>query len=715
VNVQDLRFLLKPTSVAVVGASQKPTRGTGVLKNLQKIGFAGDLFAVNANYKEVLGCPSFASVRDLPKAVDSIVLAVAAEAACDILEQAHERGIRSAVVLSAGFGEGGHGASRAQRLAALAAKGMAICGPNCFGILNLKDKVATYSGQIHPPLPRGPLALVSQSGGVANNIFSSLVTDRQVGFDYVVSCGNQLGVTVEDYIEYFVHDPDIKIIAVVIEAVQNPRKLREVAALANRQKKSIIALHLGRSAMGQIMAQTHTGALAGDSTILAAYLRHCGIVQAFDYDEFVEAIALFSGAPDTADIDDDLIVLSSSGGGAAIVADVMADDKAALPFAALSPATREALRATLPEFGSVTNPIDGTGAIFDNLELLPKLMKIILGNGGRSIIAASVSARPDNFNERQRHLARCYAAAASESGRLIVAYQPTPHGGLDREMLSTFRQAQVPFLLGAGVAMRTLKYIAQRAGHWRRAGDVPDKSAAVHELKGLDFLSARAALLEAGVPIVEASEARSEQEAIEHFRRFGTAVAVKADAFGLLHKSDVGCVRLNCGAENDVAAAFRHVTQQAKKAGFPDAKIIVQPMMDGICEVFAGITCDPLFGLAITFGIGGIFIEIMKDAVTEMAPLSRERALAMIDGIKAASLLKGARGAAPGDIDALAECLVNVSRFAADNAGQFRSLDLNPIIVRPVGRGVAAVDIAIEANASRDVETAPIHRRSAVL
>jgi acetyltransferase len=696
VNVQNLRCLLNPASVAVVGVSQRANRGTGVLKNLQKIGFKGDLFAINPNYSEVHGCASFASVRDLPKAVDSIVLAVAAEPACDILEQAFERGIRAAVVLSAGFGEGGHGEARAQRLRALAAKGMAICGPNCFGVLNLKDSVATYSGQFHPPLPTGPLALVSQSGGVANNIFSSLMTDRQVGFNYVVSCGNQLGTTIEDYIEYFVHDPDVKVIAVVIESIQSPRKLREVASAANRQRKSIVALHLGRSEIGRVMAQTHTGALAGDSTILAAFLRRCGIVQVSDYDEFVEAVALFSGAPDATDVGDDLIVLSSSGGGAAIVADVLADDKGALPLAPLSHATREEFRAILPEFGSVTNPIDGTGAIFDDLELLPKLMKAILGSGGSSIVAASVSARPDNFNVRQRHLAQVYAHTARQSGRLIVAYQPTPHGNLDKEMLATFRNAGVPFLLGTGIAMRSLKYIAQRATHWRAAKEsesvVDDKVT----LEGLDFLAARKALVEAGVPLVEATEARSEQEAVQCFRRFGSAVAIKAEAPGLLHKSDVGCVRLNCATEADVVAAFSHVTLHAAKARFPNAMAIVQPMVKGICEAYAGVTIDPTFGAAITFGMGGIFIEIMKDAVTEIAPLTRDQALAMIGSIKAAAMLKGARGAPPADVEALADCLVNLSRFAAANAGRFRSLDLNPIIVKASGQGVAAVDIAFE-------------------
>ena len=682
----------------MVGASQRATRGTGVLKNLQKIGFKGDLFAINPNYSEVLGCPSFASVRDLPKSVDSIVLAVAAEAACDILEQAFERGVRAAVVLSAGFGEGGHGVNRVQRLMALAAKGMAICGPNCFGVLNLKDSVATYSGQFHLPLPTGPLALVSQSGGVANNIFSSLMTDRQVGFNYVVSCGNQLGTTVEDYVEYFVDDLDVKVIAVVIESIQNPRKLREVALAANRARKSIVALHLGRSDVGQIMAQTHTGALAGDSTILAAYLRRCGIVQVSDYDEFVETIALFSGAPDVADVGDDLIVLSSSGGGAAIVADALAEDKGALPFARLSPETQQAFREILPEFGSVTNPIDATGAIFDDLELLPKLMKAILGNGGGSIVAASVSARPDNFNVRQRHLAQVYADTARESGRLIVAYQPTPHGNLDREMLATFRQAGVPFLLGAGIAMRALKYIGQRAGHWRSADGGQAVADTPPKLEGLDFLSARTALVEAGVPVVEAAEVRSEQDAVAHFRRFGCAGAIKAEAPGLLHKSDAGCVRLNLQSEGEVIAAYRHVTQQAVKAGFPNSVIVVQPMEQGVCEVYAGVTVDPAFGPAVTFGMGGIFIEIMKDTVTEIAPLTRDQALAMIGGIKAVAMLRGARGVAPADVGALADCLVNLSRFAVANAVRFRFLDLNPIIVKALGQGVVAVDIAFEPN-----------------
>lgn len=698
--MQDLRFLLSPRSIAVVGASQRPTRGTGILKNLLQIGFPGEIFAINPNYKDILGCPSFPSVADLPKPVDSIVVAVAADAACDVLEQAQKRGVRAAVVLSAGFGEGGHGETRVRRLTALAENGMAICGPNCFGVLNVQDKVATYSGRLNEPMQSGPLALISQSGGIANNVVCSLMTDRHVGFKYVISCGNQIGTTVEDYIEHVIADPDISVVAVIVEALKNPAKLREVAAKAAAARKTIILLQVGRSDTGQVMVQSHTGVLAGSSEVIAAFLRRCGILQVNDYDDFVETVALFANMPPDIQPGSDLIVLSTSGGGAAIAADALAEDPLSPRLAELTPETQEAIRSALPEFGSVTNPIDGTGAIFDDPQLLPKLMKAIVGNGGQSILAAYLSARPDNFNERMRQLARIYADTARQEKRFVVAFQPTPHGRLDPEMVDTLREAHVPLLLSTGGAMRTLKYLLLREAYWRRIESDPvarGLSPPQDRLTRFDFMSARAALLAAGVPLVETALARSADEAVAHFKRFRTSVAVKAEAPGLLHKSDIGCVRLGCASDVDVAEAFRVVTQNAKAAGFSDVSVLLQPMSSGIAEVFAGIKCDPKFGPTISVGIGGIFIEIMKDVVTEMAPLTKDMAHAMIGRIKASAILKGARGRPKGDIDALAECLVKLSHFAMQHADNFRALDVNPIIVREAGQGVVAVDLAFEA------------------
>jgi len=208
--------LLNPQAIAVVGASQRPGRGSAVIASLRDAGFKGGIVAVNPGYTDVLGYPCVPSVRDLPTAVDCIVLAVAADVALDVLEQAYAQGIRAAVVLAAGFGEGGQHAARSARLRDLAQRGMCICGPNCFGFINVKSGVAAFSGIMPKALRRGPVALVSQSGSLGNFVFGPLMRDRGLGFSYFVSCGNQLGATVEDYVEFFVGDDDVKLVAAVI-------------------------------------------------------------------------------------------------------------------------------------------------------------------------------------------------------------------------------------------------------------------------------------------------------------------------------------------------------------------------------------------------------------------------------------------------------------------------------------------------------------------
>jgi acyl-CoA synthetase (NDP forming) len=701
--MESMRSLLAPRAIAVVGASQRRGRGMGVVANLRDAGFAGEIFAVNPRYQDVLGYKCVGSVRDLPASVECLVVAVAADAACDVLEEAHAHGIRAAIVLAAGFGEGGHGQARAARLRSLADKGMCICGPNCFGLISVKAGMAAFSGPLAQPLRPGPVAIVSQSGGLGANVFAPLMTDREIGFSHFVSCGNQIGATIEDYVEYFIDDPDVTVIAAVIEQLKNPRKLLRVARLAQARRKSLVFFQAGRSAAGRIMVQSHTGALVGNSEILAAFLRRCGIVQVDRYDEFVETIALFAIAPRDQTIGAEFVVISGSGGGAAIAADALNDAGAAL--SPLHPVTRERIAAVLPEFGSITNPIDGTGAIYDDPTLLPKIVDAILADPGRPVLAASLSARPAG-SETMRRFAGTFADAARASGRTVVAYQYSPLGGpLNLEIVRTLHSAQVPLLLGTANAMGALKYLALRRDHWARA---QTEDAAEHPRSGTDvapriagnpgdwsFLTAREALVASGIPVIEAGVAHSEEDAVALLHRFGTSVAVKAEAPGLLHKSDLGCVRLSCASEREVREAYGAVVQNARKAGFASGVgVLIQPMTKGVAEAYAGIIDDPLFGPAICFGLGGVFVEILRDTTTDMAPLSQADALAMIRGIKAAAVLEGARGRERADIETLADLLVALGQFALANRGRFRALDLNPIIVG--SSGVVAVDIAIE-------------------
>jgi len=689
--------LLAPQSIAVVGASQRGGRGASVIANLRDCGFAGQILPINPRYEEVQGFKCYPSIASLPEGVDCILAAVGADATCDVLEEAQAKGISAAVTLAAGFGEGGFGEARALRLKALAARGMCICGPNCFGFINLKDSVAAFSGPIPKPLRRGSVAIVSQSGGLGATAFTPLMADRHLGFAYFVSCGNQLGATIEDFVDFFVDDPDIQVVAIVIEALKNPQKLAAAARKAQEQKKSLLLFQAGRSAAGQVMIRSHTGALAGNSEVLAAFLRRHGIVQVRGFDEFVEAIEIFATAPRDVEISNDVIVVSGSGGGAAISTDVL--EEAGLPLAQFEPQTKERLRAVQPDFGSVTNPLDGTGAMYDDPALMPKIFGALTSEHRRPVIAASVSVRAGG-NESMRRLASHIADAARSSGRTFVAFQYTPLGGpLDSELIGTLHGAKVPILLGTTNAMRALRYLPIRRDFWAR-GSVTARPT-VSARSSLDFAAAgfmalRQALLAHDVPVVDAALAASEGEAVALQRRFGAPVALKAEVPGLLHKSDLGCVRLNCGAA-DVAGAYRAVIGNARQAGFESAAtVLVQPMVDGIAEVYAGVIDDPMFGPAICFGLGGIFVEVFNDVQTEMAPLSRDEALAMIHAVRGAKLFTGARGREKGDIEALADLLVQLGRFALAHAGQFRAIDLNPVIVKPRGQGVVVVDIAVE-------------------
>lgn len=689
-----LRALLDPKSIAVVGASPRPGPGSRVIANLRDAGFKGGIFGVNPRYPDVLGYKCFASVADLPKEVDCLVIAVAAETACGVLEAGQARGIPAAVVLSAGFGEGNGRDARAERVRAVADKGMAICGPNCFGLINVRTGAAAFSGVAPKAMAPGNVALISQSGSLGNFAFGPLVRDRKLGFSYFISCGNQIGTTVEDYVAALVEDPAVTVIACVIEALKKPDKLACAARRAHVLKKSLVFFQVGTSATGQTMIRSHTGALAGNTEVLRAFLHRCGIVQADSYDQFVETVELLANAPFDLALGDDVILVSGSGGSAAVASDCL--DAAGVKLATLDAATSEKLRAILPEFASPSNPIDATGVVYDDPALLPALFEAIFAQSGRPIIAGTVNVAPV---DRLRRIAGVIANAARTSGRTIVAYQSSPLGPLDDEIVRTLHAANVPLLLGIQNAMGALKQLNQRRDFALRAASAPVDDARPRAPAGpmpQDFLLARQALLADAVPVVAVERASSALQAAMIARKLGQPVALKAEAPGLLHKSDLGCVELNCKTESEVIAGYQAVVANAKAAGFTPQGVLVQPMVSGVAECFAGIIDDPLYGPAIVFGLGGIFVEVMRETVTEMAPLTKDEAIRMIERVKGAKILAGARGRAPGDVAALADCLVNLSRFAAANAGRFRALDLNPIIVKPKGEGVVAVDIAIE-------------------
>lgn len=682
------------------------SRGSRVLQNLHTTGFEGRVYGINPNYQQVQGFPCYASVSDIPGQVDCVVVAIPAPGVVDVLENAYAAGVRGAVVLSSGFGEGGHSdAERVARIAALADRGMSICGPNCYGVLNVHTGAAAFSGRIADPLVKGGVGLVSQSGGFSNVVADPLMEDRNVGFSSVISCGNQLGLSVEDYLGYLADDPATKVLAAFVEGFRNPAKLADAARRAAVAGKPIIVLKSGRTEAGKAAARSHTGALSGSTEVLTALLRRLGIIQVSGIDELIETIALFAVTDIARPISREIVVVTGSGGEGSHAADAAAS--AGLGMATLSDTVSARILDALPEFGAASNPLDGTGTIFESDDLFPRLFDAVLSDERDDVVAVNLSARtPKESFAPMRQFAHAVAKAAGSGRRTIVTYGTSALGSDDRQLIDTVQSARIPYLAGTQYAMRA---IASLYEYQRNRGRVataepltPPKPAARADLPAgvLPFLTARDLLADFGVPVAETGLATSAEDAAALADRIGYPVAVKAEAANLVHKSDVGGVVLGCRDRDEVAAAYARVTERVRAAGYPDISgALVQAMPAGGVETIAGVTVDPVLGPAVVFGLGGIFVELIRDVVTEVAPLSLEEAKDMIGRVRGARILGGARGRQPSDVDSLARLLVGLGELAHQYAHRVVSIDVNPILVGP--SGAVAVDALVELNESR--------------
>lgn len=698
--------LMNPKSIAVVGASRRMARGTRVLVNLKQTNWAGTAYAINPRYDDVEGFACYPSVSAVPGQVECVVVAVPADRVPDVLDDAFAAGTRAAVILSSGFGEGGHAdAERVGRLRDLAARGMRICGPNCYGILNVRTGAAPFSGGVAPLLP-GPVGLVSQSGGFSNTISSPLMTDRAIGFSFLVSCGNQIGLGVERYLEYLVEDPGTEVVAAFAEGFHEPERLGRIAERARQLDKPIIVLKSGRSAAGKAAALSHTGSLAGNTEILTALLRRHGYVQVEGIDELCEAICLFTVLKSRRSFTREMVVITGSGGEASHVAD--AADAAGLSLASLADSTRARLEAVLPDFGSGVNPVDGTGAMFENPEVFPELLDAVLADPQGGVVAVNLDGRqPRPGYAPMRVFAKVVAKAAETSDKVIVTYGTSALGAIDHDLVTTLHAAGVPYLAGTQRAVRAIAALYEHRAHRERAARAAasapvapaSRPAPRMDLPGgvLPFMTARELLVSFGVPVVRTELAATSDAAVTAAGRIGYPVAVKVEAARLTHKSDAGCVALGCADAAAVRRAFDTVVANARRAGAGEIEgVLVQPMSHHAVETFAGVTRDPLLGPAVLFGLGGIFVEIMRDTVTEVPPLGLEQARDMVLAIRGRGILQGARGRAPADVEAIARALVGLGDFAMAYRDRLVSVDVNPLLVGPVGSGALAVDALVQ-------------------
>lgn len=692
-----LRPLLDPRSIAILGCS--PDNAGGVtLRSLLDNAYDGAIFPVHPRHREVFGVPAFAALADIPDPVDCVVIALRAELVPAALDDLHAVGVRAAVIYASGFGELGE---RGRRLedevrAKLAEYEIAACGPNCLGLISFGSGATMYYAGLEVAPRRGPLAFVSHSGSSCIAVTNA---DRGSGFTSVVSCGNELGVGVADYVRYLADDPGTQVIALHLETVRDPAALAEAARYARERGKPVVVMKTGRSEVGQRVAAAHSGALASPHALAEAFFRRSGIVLVKDVDELLETCELLVVMRGRELAAETVAVTAVSGGMAGLSADVGAE--CGVEFARLGEASLAELTHALSAHSTPGNPLDVTLALHDT-EAYRACLETLDRDPEVGLIAVCQGAEP-GLNEQQRALyapiARMVTEFAAGAATPTLCFSPYA-GGVEPTFAATLREAGVPLLRGTRASMEAIRNLVR----WQsRPGDAPDDDHAdVGPAPQLDSgtLSEREGKsLLAGYGILGPRErlAADPDAAALQAAEIGFPVVLKVDTPDIAHKTEAGIVRLGLGSAAEVRGAAVEIVDNARRYA-PRARIngiSVQEMVyDGV-EMMLGVTNDPVFGPAVLVGAGGIYAEILTDVATELAPVSAETAARMIESLRCYSILCGARGRGPYDVAALQRAVVGLSRLAWDLRDRLGELDVNPLVVLEEGRGVRALDALV--------------------
>jgi acetyltransferase len=695
-SFRDLTPLFRPRGIAVVGATPRGNRGLEVLRNLRRFGFEGATYAVNPKHDEIDGFPCVPTLGQLGAGTDLVVVAVAAERVVDVVDDAGMAGIPAAVVIASGFGDGGLGERRRDDLrSVLEMHGMVAVGPNCYGLLDVHQKVAAYSGSIVDPLEPGGVALILQSGALTHAVTDSAV-DRGLGLSAIVTTGNELSASLADYVAWFANDPCSTVLGIFLEGLRDPVAFAAAARRARTAGKPVVVLATGRSGRGRSAALAHTGAVAGSGSALSGLLRSVGAIQVHDLDEFRETLLLLSSVP--APRAPGAAVVSISGGGTGLMADLAEEMGLSLPE--LSDDVRVGVQGVLPDFGVAANPLDATGAAAEDPAILPALMGQLARNPsvGAVCFAFNVghgSLGQEGFYRQQGHLLAAFARTCETP---TVAFSMTS-GQVDQEIRRTLANANVPLLSGMRPSLTAI-------GSWLRwyqqdVNDAPPTPAARPLPGHREVVSGYDALAELetmGITIPPYEVVASPEEAAEAAVRVGFPCVLKIESPEILHKTEVGGVQTNLRSPEEVQRAAEAMWEKTRSAA-PHAEIngfLVQGMVSGpTLECLLGVVRDPQVGLVLSVAPGGVLVELLGEAASMPVPVGAAQAESMLEGSALSRLLAGYRGAPPLDRQALVDAIVAFSDLAAAYGSGLAAAEINPLLVRARGKGVAAVDCLI--------------------
>ncbi len=696
----DLTKLFNPQSIAIVGISPNKNRATLAYDNLIDLGYKGKIYFVNGKYSEVHGRKCYTTLADIPEQIDAVYISIPSEFVLPTLEDAVKKGAKGAVVISSGFGEGeGAGSEKTAALKQLASENrLAICGPNCLGLMSPAHQFSAYG--FFPPkgLKKGRVSGVFQSGGLMHAIAGELGL-RGVGLSKIVSSGNETVINSSHYIEYLANDPDTDVIMAFIEGIKDPERFMRAAKIAYQNKKPIILVKVGKSEKAAQAAVAHTGSMTGSDQVIATMFKQYGIIRANDVDELIETVVLLTNTELATG--NGVAMTTTSGGEAGMYADL--GEELGIHFANFNDFTEKKIKEILPEFGSLGNPLDTTGNAALDKNLYSACLNAIAEDENVHVIAVSQMEITESAlleNKATKVIVESIQECKDMYNKPILLFTPNA-GGADKIVGKMLEEKGIPLLVGANATLRAIRNLITYSNFLRKKAnqqEVVQVSSHKNLLnKNTGVLTEResqAILKEYGIRVSEKRLVQSAEQALEAARNIGFPVVMKVESAEIPHKSDAGGVKLNLQTMDDVEHAYEEI-MRAVTSKHPFANIngiVVEEMVKDGVEVIIGAKVDPMFGPVVMVGSGGVLVELLQDVSLRMAPITSRDAEEMMKETKLMKRLAGYRGKPAADLEALKDTLVKLSHFAYDHKDVLHEIEINPLLVLPQGKGVKAVD-----------------------
>ncbi|MDD5369019.1 MAG: acetate--CoA ligase family protein [Anaerolineaceae bacterium] len=698
VDETGLDSLLRPKTVAVVGASTTPGKiGYTVLENLLKGGYGGKIYPVNPTAAEILGVKVYPTIADIPDEIDAAVIVVPAKLVAAMTEECGKKGVKSLIIITSGFSESGRRDLEDELVEIARRYGVRILGPNIVGILSNTDKLnASFAPFL--PLP-GKATLISQSGALLIALDAATYS-RRVGFDKLISIGNMADVDMPDLISWLNDDPSTTCISLYIEGLKNGQKFIEAGKHAT---KPIVALKAGVSAHGAAAAASHTGSLAGAAKVYGAAFQQAGVIQAADLNNLFDRTLALSLQPP---MQGDSLMIITNGGGVGVLGTDSAE-RYGIPLHFAPEDVQAELKKHMPEFGSAKNPVDLTGMAgnewyYDSVKYSfahPWVDGLVVLYCETAItdpeeIARGIKQAIDDSGVKNKPVTVSFVGGEKSA----AAMRWLVEGGIP-----AFPAPDLA--VNAMAALREYSLIRAEVGEKFAPCEAIDPKIAreiiAHARKdgrnALTEVESKRVFAAYDLPVTVTSLATTEDDAIQLANKIGYPVVMKIVSPDILHKSDAGGVKVNIKDDAGARDAFKTILKNslAYKSDANIHGIAVQEMAPWGTEVILGSVNDPTFGPTIMFGLGGIFVEVLKDVTFRVTPVSAHQARKMLGEIRGAPILAGARGEAPRDRDALADVLCKYSTMILDLSDEISETDANPVLVYEEGKGVRVVDARI--------------------